>query len=330
MIEGKKVIAFTPCGRRRYMNLLAAHLKREHDRGHIDKWVVFQNAFTWEDVAFAEQLAAHFPWVEAVQPQDGRKGLATPFTAHLSDFYKWMPRENDAIYVRFDDDIVYVNEECIPRLVKYRLALPEPFLMFPVIINNVRTSYQMQQCGIVPKEWGEIKNEMCNVRAWKDPTYVQRLHRKALDAINGGPDRLAQEFSMPTGSFAEIPFGNDDDHKSEPIWAAGNISINCFAIAGADLFGFDIPWNEEGALSLFRPKEVNRPNARCGNAFVSHFAYHTQTDAMDKSGMLAEYAKLAPPNDFVYAAPAPQPESRAAVAQRKIFNRQRRHGNARA
>ena len=98
MIEGKKVIAFTPCGRRRYMNLLAAHLKREHDRGHIDKWVVFQNAFTWEDVAFAEQLAAHFPWVEAVQPQDGRKGLATPFTAHLSDFYKWMPRENDAIY----------------------------------------------------------------------------------------------------------------------------------------------------------------------------------------------------------------------------------------
>jgi len=322
MIEGKKVIAFTPCGRRRYMNLLAAHLKREHDRGHLDKWIVFQNAFTWEDAAFAAQLAAHYPWVEAVQPQDGRRGLATPFTAHLSDFYKWMPRDLNAVYIRFDDDIVYVDENAIPRLVKYRLAHPEPFVIFPTIINNVRTSYQMQQVGIVPKEWGEIKNEMCNVRAWKDPAYVQRLHRKALDALKTG--RLEQEFTMPSGSFEDIPYGDK--------WAAGNISINSFAVTGTDLFGFVIPWDEEGALSLFRPKELGRPNARCGDAFVCHFAYHTQTVTMDRSGMLAEYAALAPSSDFVYVEPSPPPGGwpLSRVLNPKLTRYQKIHRNARA
>ena len=287
MIEGKKVIAFTPCGRWRYMNLLAAHVAREQERGHIDEWVLFQNAFTHEDAANAARLAGQYPWCTALQPRDGRKGFATPFTAHLSDFYKWMKQEPDAIYVRLDDDIIYIDENAVPRLVKYRLANPKPFAIFPVIINNVRTSYQMQQVGVVPREWGEIKNEMCNIHAWKNPTYVYNLHRKALDSLKRGT--LVQDFTMPTGSFEDIDYSDK--------WAAGNISINCFAIAGSDLFGAEVPWDEEGHYSLFRPKALNRTNARVGDAMVIHFAYHTQTKFMDGTGMLAEYAKLVPPGD---------------------------------
>ena len=300
MIDGKKIIAFTPCGRKRYMDLLTAHVAREHERGHIDQWVLFQNAFTQADAANAAQLAERYPWCVALQPRDGRRGLATPFTAHLSDFYKWMTQEKDAIYVRLDDDIIYIDENAIPRLVKYRLANPKPYAIFPVIINNVRTSYQMQQVGVVPKEWGTIKNEMCNVLAWKDSRYVYNLHRKALDSLSRGT--LVKDFTMPTGSFEDITYGDK--------WAAGNISINCFAAFGSDLFGAPVPWDEEGHFSLFQPKALNRPNARVGDAMVIHFAYHTQTRFMDSTGILAEYAKLDPTSIVVppssYPVPAPQ------------------------
>ena len=49
MLEGQKIIAFTPVGRKRYMDLLAAHVKREHDAGHIDEWLLFNNAYVYED-----------------------------------------------------------------------------------------------------------------------------------------------------------------------------------------------------------------------------------------------------------------------------------------
>ena len=54
----------------------------------------------------------------------------------------------------------------------------------------------------------------------------------------------------------------------------------------------------EGYLALTRPQELNRQNARVGNTAVVHFAYHGQMEIMDKSGLLAEYAKYAPPLGF--------------------------------
>ena len=107
---------------------------------------------------------------------------------------------------------------------------------------------------------------------------------------------------MPTGSFEDITYGDK--------WAAGNISINCFAAFGSDLFGAPVPRDEEGHFSLFQPKALNRPNARVGDAMVIHFAYHTQTRFMDSTGILAEYAKLDPTSIVVppssYPVPAPQ------------------------
>ena len=63
MIDGQKIIAFTPCGRKRYMDLLAAHVLREHERGHIDEWILFNNAYVRDDSTYADQLAAQWNWV---------------------------------------------------------------------------------------------------------------------------------------------------------------------------------------------------------------------------------------------------------------------------
>ena len=81
MIDGKKIIAFTPCGRKRYMDLLTAHVAREHERGHIDQWVLFQNAFTQADATNAAQLAERYPWCVALQPRDGRSCVRPKYSA---------------------------------------------------------------------------------------------------------------------------------------------------------------------------------------------------------------------------------------------------------
>ena len=292
MIDGFRVVAFTPVGRKRYMDLLAGFLKREHDAGHVDKWLLFNNAYLPEDSTYADQLAAQWDWVEVLREH----GIAHTISESASDpfkwsrpenislFYKYMNEPDDTVYLRFDDDIVYIAENCIERWVRYRIEHPEPFAVFPTIINNVRTSYHMQQQGIVP-EWG-IKNDMYDKVAWKNLRYVHFLHEKALTAIERGT--LVEDFTIKSEFFGASAEG----------WEAGHISINAFAVFAKDLHACRVAHDEEGYLSLHRPKALGRPNARCGDAVLIHFAYHTQTGYMDKTGILGDYALRAPPLPF--------------------------------
>jgi len=302
MINGQKIIAFTPVGRKRYMDLLAAHMKREHDAGHIDEWILFNNAYMREDSTYCDQLAAQWDWITVLRekPLVGHDTAGGQFMwrrpDHIADFYKFMTQSENVIYVRLDDDIVYIDPDCLPRLVKYRLEHPEAFLVFPTIVNNVRTSYHMQEQGIVGN-WG-IRNEMCDEVAWKHRDYVFDLHMKALRAIEEG--KLAETLGLRSEVY------------TDPSYEAGHISINCFAILGKDMLDCVVPGDEEGYLSLWRPRDLKRQNARCGDALVIHFAYHTQTDFMDKTGLLNDYVKLAPPLDFRTERLAPDKEGREA------------------
>lgn len=303
MIDGQKVIAFTPCGRKRYMDLLAAHVARDVARGLIDKWILFNNAYSIEDSTYAQQLADHYPWIEVFN--QNKPGIPE----RIADFFKFMYEGEGVVYFRLDDDVVWIDENCVERLVRYRLANPHPFLVFPTIINNVRTSYHLQQNGNVPMEWGEIENEMCDHVAHRWSHYVHNLHLKALSAIEKGT--LVQEFTLPSEQFSDKSFGGDP-------WKAGNISINSFAIMGKDMLECTVHPDEEGYLSLWRPKELERPNARCGNACLIHFAYHTQTQFMDSTGMLNDYLKIAPPLGIRTVRLTPdKPKPAEPVASRK-------------
>lgn len=287
MIRDKQVIAFTPCGRKRYMDLLAAHVMREHNLGNIDKWVLFNNPYTLEDSTYADQMAAAFDWVEVL-----RVGEDTPTRGafQIASFYGGL-KDREAIYVRLDDDLIFLAENAIANLVNYRIDNPLPFLVYPTIINNTRTSFQLQKHGIIPQSWGIVEPILCAPTAWRDTSFVFNLHQMALASIDNGT--LVEDFTLPSGTF------NDFEE--------GNISINSFAIFGNDMVDCKVLNDEEGYLSKFRPAELGRFNARCGNAVVIHFAYHTQTEFMDKSGMLTDYAALVEPLPFRTKRLAPGP-----------------------
>lgn len=304
MIAGQRIVAFTPCGRKRYMDLLAPHVVREHSLGHIDEWVLFNNPYTIEDSTYAEQIAARYDWVKILNV-----GAVTAVrgAGQIATFYSGL-KDPDCIYLRLDDDLVYIDRDAIPNLIRYRLAHPEPFIVYPTIINNTRTSYQLQQRGLIPTSWGQVEPILCAPTAWSNPGFVFNLHQKALAAIEGGT--LLAEFALPSEEF------ND--------WENGNISINCFAMFGKDMAACEVLSDEEGYLSRFRPQALGRYNARCGDALVIHFAYHTQTAFMDQSGMLTDYARLVEPLPFrtrrlpplpVVVVPGGEPMTRAQIVR---------------
>ena len=182
----------------------------------------------------------------------------------------------------------------MPRLLQYRVEHREPFLVYPLIVNNVRTSYRLQRAGQCPREWGEVTNDMNDWTAHKSFKWVFNIHRATLATLAAGKP-LTERWSLPTEQFTTFD--------------QGHISTNVITIFGSDLVacanmpaGYGcragVPDDEESFFSLWRPRQLNRQNARVGDSVFVHFAYNTQTDFMDHTGMLAEYAQFVAPMPF--------------------------------
>ncbi len=277
MIEGRKIIAFTPTGRRRYMDILARYVDCEVKVGHIDEWVLWDNPKD-QDKSYALDLVSRLPYVTLLEIDLRAHGLKEYGPPALHLFYRYMPQDPNAIYVRLDDDIVYIAPDCLPKLIAYRIDHSEPFLVYPTIINNSRTSYALQREGLIPH--ARISPALLDEVSWRSGVFAESLHQHALELLSRAGD-LA-EFTLPSGPF--------------PDWETGNVSINTFAMLGKDMLEHTPACHshEENYISIETPKRLNRLNARCGDAFVIHFAYYTQTEHMDRTGLLEEYAKLAP------------------------------------
>lgn len=278
MIDGKKIIAFTPSGRERYMQVLWKYVQRDHAAGIIDEWVVFNNSYNDADDNYTRRLAERGDWVKVLSddmPPNKRKAPT------IYRFYNRL-KDTDAIYVRLDDDIVYVDPATIPLIVRMKLARSDLFLIFPTIINNTRMSYWLQQAGVIPEDWGKLTDVFLEPTAWRSAAFDAKLQRKALDAINAGTFR--RDFTMPdrvtTGRSSE---GTANNH----------ISVNAFVIDGRDMAACEVTWDEEGYLSDTRPAQLRRFNGVKGDAAVVHFAYHPQTAEMERTGMLEEYSRIA-------------------------------------
>ena len=94
----------------------------------------------------------------------------------------------------------------------------------------------------------------------KHTDYVFSLLARGTAAIDNGT--LIKEFTNCRLSSSTFD------------WEAGHYFPSiAFAIFGKDMLACNVAADEEGYLSLWRPKELNRQNARAGDAIVIHFAY---------------------------------------------------------
>ena len=178
---------------------------------------------------------------------------------NLGDWWPDNCTDPDAIYVRFDDDIVFVEKDTVKALVEARLKYPEPYLIFPVIINNGVVAYHLEAadkiknpshpsytpCAYDPLVWSE---KMCF-----------DIHHQFLDKA----DQLGVEHF------------HIDNVEFDPL----QVSINCMVYFGKDVakwggrFGTS---GEETFITHQIPFWAKRKLMILGSHVVSHLAFVTQ------------------------------------------------------
>jgi len=265
MYKDHKIVCVTPAGRRRYMRLLVPQVLASPLVDRYDIWV---NTTEPRDLAFFDTLAKRDPRVRLVQQPDGQ----VPTIRSIGGFHR-TAMDDDTIYIRFDDDIVWIQPDFFERHLEFRISNPQYLLTMPLIVNNSICSALLLHTGKIGSS-RPLKFEVFGRIGFFDGMFAEALHRQFLNLIEAG------EWQKLRGG-------------SYPI-AVSHFSINCICWFGKTLAAYPdlITSDEEVDWSVRGSVKTGLANCFATDAMVAHYAFYPQRSYLERSDILEEYARL--------------------------------------
>jgi hypothetical protein len=307
MFDSFRVVAVTPAGRRRYLEILVSYLLRQ--RQFIDEYHLWANTSDAEDLEYLASLERQHPgFIKVVYPDPT---LAEAFNVWLKEFglQKWPPAtsaligsfyagctDRRTIYLRLDDDLCYVAPDAVQSLLAFRVAHPSFLAISANVVNHPLCTFIHQRLGIIEGGPGLVAtlNPFCNA-GWRSGDMAARVHTRFLERLR-------------SGRLDEMKFGSWIVHDYK------RTLVNCICWFGRDLADYDghlCSAEEEQWFSSDLPRQLKRPVCVCGDAIVAHFAYYKQRPYLEqRTSLLATYRELAglPPHDDVHLHAMPSSE----------------------
>lgn len=270
MIDKKyKLVIVTPAGRKKYMEILLKYILKQ--KNIIDEYRIWVNTTNEDDLIWFNEIGNKYKELVKLEylPQDvnvdGNRSI-----------YKFFENciEEDTIYLRFDDDIVWMEDDFIEKIVKFRIENPRYFLIFGNIINNAVIDHVHQNNGVLYS--CKIKNDCLCSNGWGNPVLAEEKHRTFLKNLNNG---------------------NINMYRFETLESVKRISINCICWFGKEFKRFNgivsREIGEEHWLSEVKPSVIRKKNCVFGNAICSHYSFWVQREYLDNTDILEKYAEIA-------------------------------------
>jgi len=261
----KKIIV-TPAGRKRYLEVLLHHLIK--NKKEFDTWQIWVNTTNQGDIDYMKIIEADHDFITLVYckvPVNDNWSIHTFFT-DCTDL--------NSVYLRIDDDIVYVHPGSITTMFEARIADEHPLIMYGNIVNNAVITHLHQRTGALPVE-KQVSYDCLDPVGWNDPEFAYSVHQNFFQKHSEGK---LEDFYMSNWN----------------LWDYTRVSINCICWLGKTFaeFGGKVGHDEEIWLSVDKPKESGRPNRIIGNTLFSHYSFYTQRNYMDSTEALAKYREI--------------------------------------
>jgi hypothetical protein len=233
---------------------------------------LWDNCRTESDRQYLRELAASDPrcTIKELPGADGGFGI-------IGEFFRFCD-DPEALYLRFDDDIVYIEPGFFERFRARAIAAKGSALWFaPLIINNAICGSLIKNLSKVVLKGPITCQAMCP-HAWGHAAFPKAIHPAFIDAVRQG--RL-DDFRVP-----------DRDVR------LARFSVNSIAFFGSDiarLGGDFLPpgSNEEEWFSAVLPARLDTCGRILGDLIVSHFGFYTQERELLQTDILDAYYRLA-------------------------------------
>lgn len=280
MYQNYKVVICTPAGRQKYLSIFKNYIYRKMNAGIVDEWQLWQNTTNPSDIAYLESMAAENPKVKICKIDEPITIQSQPSWNSLQT-HKFMKfaQDDDAIYIRFDDDIVFIEDNFIEKVAQARIDNPNAFIIYPNIINSTICTSWHQEIGALSEEHGIVRRERPD-----DPDYAYLDEFCYSDS--GLIDHIHKTFKKryEEGSLSAyyLPSRLFTDYK--------HFSICSICWWGRDKI--DCGYVEEPQMAWELPMRYDRPVWFAGNALCVHFTYHTQKLFIETTNHLDFYREI--------------------------------------
>jgi hypothetical protein len=265
-----KLIVVTPAGREKYMRLLSHYVLGSPD---VAEWQLWDNCRNESDRAYLRTLAGSDHRCRLKQLPD-----ANGDNQAIGSFFQFCD-DPDALYLRLDDDIVFIEEDFFSKFTARAMAERGRAIWFaPIVINNAICGFLLQQFSRVVISGPITCQAMCP-HAWAYPNLPEALHPVFIEAVRSG--RLG-DFRVP-----------DRDVR------LSRFSVNAIGFFGAEKIALGDTFlppgctEEEEWLSAVLPAKTDRPGMIFGDLIVAHFSFYTQENRLLQTGILDAYYALA-------------------------------------
>jgi hypothetical protein len=261
---------FTFLGRRMHIEVLHLYLERALRENILDVYYMMDFSRTEEDALF-------------IQEEYGRLFSVYGARIHLhhygknewKSFYKSIDSflEEDDIYIKCDDDILFIDIDGLKRAIEERKKDTRSFVIHSNCINNGVCAYYHRQhfpdfdLSLYPT--GGILGTL-----FETPEIAYGIHAQFTDALLGGKE--VASFYIPD------------------VYFSSRISINFIMMRGSDRKWLGEVEADEYELSSFFPEMLLRPNRIIGDFVTSHYSYSLQDKIMFRNMALhTKYRQLA-------------------------------------
>jgi hypothetical protein len=274
-----KIIAVTPAGRKKYMEILSKYILKDIS---IDEWHLWDNCRDTNDRNYINSLAKQHEKIKIVQ-EEGVDGS----NRSISKFYKHT-RDADVFYIRIDDDIVYLPDNFGLLLYSKAVEEKEKYSWWsPVVINNAICTYLLYAKNIIDTN-ANLTAQATSAIGWGSPVFAAMLHHlflKSYDSTNLEKWKINDKFELFLQRFSVNTIGFFGDYSKE---------------LGDKFCPVDV--DEEEYISAKLPILTGKPGRLIGDILVAHFSFYTQeTFLLKKTDILQNYARIAGINHYTFS-----------------------------
>lgn len=311
MKNNYKIVAVTPAGRQMYLSILSKYILK--NKNLIDRWDLWINTENESDLQFIKNLSEKHSFINLIYPKWPYEKSCPNLS--ISPFWS-MATDEDTIYIRFDDDIVFINEGTIENLINFRIENKNHLFIYPFIINNPFYSKNLQIRGLISEKFGTVRTykELCGVGlsdpvSLECPHFARELHETFIDSYNKKEQNkfmITEKLIWELGNGYYLNYGTNGG--SDSVTEAGpQVSINCVCWFGETMkkicpinncfFDGDVNQreytDEEAYLTIVKTKDLNMPSCTAPNTLVSHFLFGPQRSKDEMLDILVKYKNIA-------------------------------------
>lgn len=210
--------------------------------------------------------------VAPVRRYIGNPGDEMPYFQCYQYYAKRLPDFADALFLKCDDDIVYVDLDGLSGFIDHRRKNPHYFVTSANVVNNGVCAYFQQVSGALPQSLGHFERPPGGFGGtlWTDPNKANNLH----DFFLASPKK---EFPLP----------------SKVVDWQERQSINFIAWLGSDLQHMALArGDDEKMLTVDLPAFLERPTAIYSDFTVSHLSFGPQEKGVDVNRLITAYDAL--------------------------------------